>query len=565
MCSKMDKVIDYIFNIFMTVVIYAALILLGVLSVVTVLVTTSADYAESAYSVTFTKFVPILIGVLSGILILYILRRNERLIPPAHSIEAAGFLYGLTASTLWIFIANAKPVYDSATLIQAAQALLGDSEYQALWMHGGYMWRYSFQTPYVLLIAATIKIAGVNFDILLELINALANAFTFFLLIRIARKLSHSKMVPLIALFLSTCFFATIYYATWEYGNLIGNTLMLASALNLIEAFENKIRINKVGLSVMFMVFACLIKSTLAIAAIALGVVFLLLGLRRRQCGFLSLIVVPYVIYSIMLGAINSYVGTITGCDFSGTIPMMSHVVMGTGGGLEWEAEVTGNEEVVFATEMPGFYNGYVNQLDKDANYYNVANKYYLKKRLKRYEDYPDLFVKFFGKKLLIEWSDPTFGSLIESNWDRDSVDVGASTRRDYTAFARSFYYGKANAVTTMLMDISQSLIAIGAFLEFLTVICTLHGHRKHRVNDFGHNPDPTELLLIVFTIGGFILYIFWEDKSQYIMPFYIAMLPYAASGLASVLDYIYRKICNDSKLENRWASLKNGRHMRIS
>ncbi len=536
--NKRDSIQGYVYCLSVKIITYTALALTGMLSVISMLVTTSADYSESSYTVSLAKCIPTLIGIIISVAAILMVKKNEKTIPSVEKVEAAGFMFGLVASTLWIFIANTEPVYDSASLIQAAQALLGNQEYQTTWMHGGYMWRYSFQTPYVLLIVAAIKIAGENFNILLQLSNAFANAFTILLLVRITNKLSSSKVAPLIALLLSSCFFGTIYYSTWEYGNLLGNTLLLASAVKCIEAFDgSKIQISKTISSVLFMVFACLIKSTLAIAAIALGITFFLLGLKRKRYGLLPLLVMPYVLYSLVLGALNAYVGSITGCDFSGEIPLMSHVTMGTGGGLEWEAEITGNDEIAFATEMPGFYNGYVNQLDKDEEYYSVANKYYLKKRLERYEEYPDLFARFFCKKLLIEWTDPTFGSLIESNWDRDSVDIGASTRRSYTAFARSFYYGKANIVTTALMDIDQSLIAIGAFFELLSLVFSLRGHRIKYSQGI---PNISNLFLIIFVIGGFILYIFWEDKSQYIMPFYIAMLPYAACGLSDFADYFF-------------------------
>lgn len=36
----------------------------------------------------------------------------------------------------------------------------------------------------------------------------------------------------------------------------------------------------------------------------------------------------------------------------------------------------------------------------------------------------------------------------------------------------------------------------------------------------------------LLFVIGGFILYIFWEAKSQYAMVYVLALVPYASSGL---------------------------------
>ena len=36
----------------------------------------------------------------------------------------------------------------------------------------------------------------------------------------------------------------------------------------------------------------------------------------------------------------------------------------------------------------------------------------------------------------------------------------------------------------------------------------------------------------LLFVIGGFTLYLFWEAKSQYVMVYVLALVPYASSGL---------------------------------
>lgn len=45
--------------------------------------------------------------------------------------------------------------------------------------------------------------------------------------------------------------------------------------------------------------------------------------------------------------------------------------------------------------------------------------------------------------------------------------------------------------------------------------------------------------LWLIIVLGGFLFYLFWEAKSRYILPYYIAMIPMAACGY----DLLIRKI----------------------
>ena len=85
-----------------------------------------------------------------------------------------------------------------------------------------------------------------------------------------------------------------------------------------------------------------------------------------------------------------------------------------------------------------------------------------------------------------------------------------ADDHRQFTRLARSCYYGKINAVLCYLSDLAQSLIAIGAF-----VWCVQAWRRRKSIG-------VQELLAIIYILGAALLYMLWENKTQYILPYYV-------------------------------------------
>ena len=51
------------------------------------------------------------------------------------------------------------------------------------------------------------------------------------------------------------------------------------------------------------------------------------------------------------------------------------------------------------------------------------------------------------------------------------------------------------------------------------------------------------QLFLILIVIGGFFFHMAWEAKGEYIMPYFVMLVPLAAVGITCVLDYINKKL----------------------
>ena len=86
-------------------------------------------------------------------------------------------------------------------------------------------------------------------------------------------------------------------------------------------------------------------------------------------------------------------------------------------------------------------------------------------------------------------------------------------------------YKGELWKAFVRIMDAYQSLIYTGAFLFLADSV------RKKKTLEV--------YLWLIIVLGGFLFYLFWEAKSRYILPYYIAMIPMAACGY----DLLIRKI----------------------
>lgn len=103
------------------------------------------------------------------------------------------------------------------------------------------------------------------------------------------------------------------------------------------------------------------------------------------------------------------------------------------------------------------------------------------------------------------QWSEPTFGS-IEISRNRES-------EKPLPGWIAGIYEENENAWYIELCNLYQTLVYMGTVLYVLTRWKTV---RKE------------ELIYAVIVMGGFVFHLFWEGKSQYVMPYFWLLIPYA-------------------------------------
>ena len=51
------------------------------------------------------------------------------------------------------------------------------------------------------------------------------------------------------------------------------------------------------------------------------------------------------------------------------------------------------------------------------------------------------------------------------------------------------------------------------------------------------------KLFCLIIIIGGFLFHMFWEGKAQYILPYFIMVIPYSAAGIKEINNIIDSRI----------------------
>ncbi|MBR3225737.1 MAG: hypothetical protein IKF78_10515 [Atopobiaceae bacterium] len=419
---------------------------------------------------------------------------------------------------------------------------MGKSDWGIGWdagtTHNAYMGRFPFQVPYMLVLYACQQLAGENFAILAQLINAVSNGACFYLLCRIAYELTENDFVAFLTLGLALAFSPIVIYAAFIYGNLIAIPLILGAWLLSLKCGKQSEELGKkkkffiLLLASILVCVSILIKSTMNVFAIAFAIMVILHAIQKRVWLLLPVAFVPILLSSVLLESMVVPLETRMGTDMHNAIPKLTWIVMGIGGGREYEAEKDGNAISPDDLVWPGYCDSYVwrSPAEEGFDSWNELNSYALKLRLQRFASDPGYMLAFFARKLAIEWTEPTVECFTMSNWE--GVEKGAfysryaDEYRNFTRLGKTLYYGKANAILCYLSDLAQSLIAIGS------LAWCLRAHKNH------NGTNPWQLMSLLYVLGGALLYIFWENKSQYTLQYWVFLIPYSASGLHILSRY---------------------------
>lgn len=496
----------------------AVLFFLGLTSVLSLVLTIRiADYAESYYYNDLTAWAP----VVAYAAVLLLVLRWKRFRELALQIPDGVFLgcmlgLSLLISVTWINFADAPQGFDSKDLLDAASYLLGDQAYAHLWIgEGAYMERFPFQAPFVLLLAALELIAGEDASMLFQYVNCLCVPVILLgVYLQVAAIAPDNRYARRIVLVIGLLFVPLSMYCTFVYGNTISLAFcMIAFALFLKGIKEGKLLL--VGLAYALTVIGILLKSSMLLVLVAMVFVTVVMLLHRWKPFLCVVTVAALVVYAAASSFIPAAIGKSVGADTDNGLPSLAWIVMGTG------ADDGAEKNLVKA----GWYSGYVWDEfpgDYTAQEYSDRSKELLVERVKAFASDPVFAFRFFGMKYAYEWCEPTYGCILSSNWTTAEPGGVPMADRDLGMVAHSVYYGRLNTVTQNMADGIQFVIYAGAFVFFWL-------RRKEIGIDI--------MAPALYAAGGALFYLFWEMKSQYVLPMTICLIPYAALGLACLCE----------------------------
>ncbi|RIY27662.1 hypothetical protein CJI52_02385, partial [Bifidobacteriaceae bacterium WP022] len=145
----------------------------------------------------------------------------------------------------------------------------------------------------------------------------------------------------------------------------------------------------------------------------------------------------------------------------------------------------------------------------------------------------------FVTKKFAGEWLEPTYESLLASSWKWNGPNRPVLLDRKMNPVLRSLYSGKLNIITFTFLDALQFML-----VAFTALFLCVALRKKKSISCEYFTP-------LVIVLGMAVLYLVWEAQSQYILPAYLLMIPFAARGFDMLLSRYENRAANNSNAAN--------------
>ena len=410
------------------------------------------------------------------------------------------FLPFLFLCTVFVFWADLYPASDPSKILRIARQVKEQNLEQ--FAVGGYMHRYPDQTGIVLFYYVFHCLFGRNDYLAIQIWNALLLTGAYFLLGRIADLLwgGEDKMAQGLTWFFCLAFFPMTLYVTFVYGTIPGLFFsILAFYLELEYMGTGKLAYGiaaAAGIS-----FAILWKTNSLVMFVAMCIFLMYDFVMEKGERKKKTLLVIVALFALQRGAtwtVNGFMEGLTGVKVAQGMPKTAWVAMA----------------LRDRREAPGSWDGYsVSLYERNGYDYkktNEAAKRKIAERMQVFWDDRSYGVDFFGRKNCAQWNDPAFGSL-------SAVD---GREEDGRKKLDNLCHGPLKYSMEAVANELHSLILIGVCFYLIL------GRKRQKKG---------EMLLGITTVGGAIFHTFWEAKPQYVLPYFVLLLPYCARGYSAM------------------------------
>lgn len=498
---------------------WVVIVFLIATGLLTLVVTAYLPYYTYRIVFSFRPFLPVLVSIIIVLIALSISERYGvlRSCNP-RKLSRILVIYMAIFGSFWMVLARAWPEWDSAEVLSAARTMR-DAD---LWYFtdAGYFIRFPYQIPFLYFDRLMINTFGDSAYQAIELINIICCIFTAIFSIKLTKAYFNDNRIVNITIFLYFAFFPILFYVTFAYPNVLCFPFLMGSLLGQALHIKTK-KISYAVLSIFSAIICVTLKSSMVVLIVALTIVWLLVAMKKRIIS-MALCAICLLFGYIGAGQAMNYVSKAAlDIDSSQALPKSVWIAMGL--------QANGPK----MPENFGWYNGYPwswTADEYDPSRIDIEAKSLIHETVRKFVEDPPCAFTFFSKKYASEWAEPTFESLLASNWSKTRDIPGAPilSQRPMTRPLHSIYYGRPNKVLTFIMDVWQTIILLGAAAALIRI---------------AKGPTIQFLAPGLFAFGTAILFLFWEAQSQYILPAYVALVPYAGAGIVSMTDILRSRI----------------------
>lgn len=309
----------------------------------------------------------------------------------------------------------------------------------------------------------------------------------------------HNRRTNLLTILLSFAFLPQFFFLAFAYGLIPGFFFMLGAFYFQQKYFAGDGKKNLIW-CMLFLCIAVALKSNFTVGAIAIAILFVMQMLKKKQVVCLALAVATLVCAVLPGKALIAAYERESGMELTSGQPKSLFIAMGTDPKNRGMA--------------PGWYCGYNDYTFGQANFNpEVADaeaKKFIRENAAFYAEHPKEAASFFGLKIASVWCDPMFQSL----WSGPLSDYEQPVS---TRILESLYHGeRLERLTRVFMK--------GYILLLLLMAIAYWADRRNRKYSFAY--------AWLFLIGGFLIHIVWEGKSQYVYPYLFILIPGSAHEL---------------------------------
>lgn len=301
-------------------------------------------------------------------------------------------------------------------------------------------------------------------------------------------------------------FLPGLLFSTYMYGLIPGYAAASAGVLMFFR-FQERGKLSDAVFSAVFTALAVILKLNCLIFFIAIVIVWGLVLLRKprvKSALMLALFVlcvmctrgIPQRVYEARLGA-----------SFGDGVPQVCWMAMGVSEGKS----CSGWYDRKYTTDL---YSAEGYDRDETA----LKARAVIAERVEYFKAEPREGQRFFSRKLLSQWNEPTYQGLWTNQVRKPYSEQGSVYKLICQTFARRL---------TQLMNYYQQLVFFGFTLGLALLL------RKG---------DIKTALFPLVILGGLIYHLFFEAKSQYALVYIMLMLPVAAYGFCKLSDFFAKR-----------------------
>lgn len=453
-----------------------------------------------------------ILGIALGLLLTWVIGSLSEKLPIRYRMDIIAAVVGgvcTAVSIYWIIASKTEPQGDQANIVNYAVAYKNGDTSSLL--KGGYVGRYQQQLGLITFMRVIFLLFGQGNYKAYQYFSALMVFVIVFFGHKIIRRITMDDIKADIIYLALMLFCIPMYgYTPFVYGEIGSTGLVLLAAWTLLSVLDRFSWWKLLVLAVTCGMMLQLRQNTLIIA-IALMIVVLVKIIQKpkKELFFTGGAILAGIII-IQFGVSAIYRPFIS--EDTKSTPAILFITMGTHDGIEGE---------------PGWHDNYDEDLYREAGYDYDTASYMAWEDLGEFIDKcvsdPRYAARFFTLKMNIQWNVPMYQCLVMNNCFYDEP----------FKFADDIYFNGNDKYLESFMNIYQLLVYGGVF-------CTLIIMRKRwtRIENY---------VLLIGVYGGFLFSLLWEAKPRYVFPYFIIMIPYAAVGIAELLNLIINKLSHNN------------------